>query len=70
MERIPVKSTEIALVGYDSAKQLLEVTFRRGGVYRYRGVPPEVHKGLMEAPSLGTYFSETIKETYHYTKVA
>lgn len=70
MDRIPVKSTEIALVGYDAAKGLLEIVFRRGGVYRYRGVPPEIHKNLMEAPSLGTYFSENIKEAYHYTKVA
>ena len=70
MDRIPVQSTEIALIGYDSGKTLLEVAFRRGGVYRYRGVPAEVHKALMEAPSLGIYFSENIKEVYPFTKVA
>ncbi len=70
MERIPVQSTEIAVVGYDPHKALLEVAFRRGGVYRYRGVPQEVHQSLMEAPSIGTYFSQNIKETYHYSKVA
>ncbi len=70
MERIPVQSTEIALIGYDAQKSLLEIAFRRGGVYRYRGVPQDVHKQLMEAPSIGTYFSENIKEAYQYTKVA
>lgn len=70
MERVPVQSTEIALVGYDSAKLLLEIAFRRGGVYRYRGVPQDVHENLMKAPSIGTYFSEHIKEAYQYTKVA
>lgn len=70
MDRIPVQSTEIALVGYDSSKQLLEVTFRRGGVYRFRGVPAEVHEKLMAASSIGTFFSENIKEAYEYVKVA
>ena len=70
MERIPVQSTEIAVIGYDSHKSLLEVAFRRGGVYRYRGVPQDVHQQLMAAPSMGTYFSQNIKETYHFTKVA
>ena len=70
MERVPVQSTEIALVGYDSHKALLEIVFRRGGVYRYRGVPEDVHQKLLGAPSIGTYFSERIKEAYHYTRVA
>lgn len=70
MERTPVQSTEIALIGYDSRKGLLEVVFRRGGVYRYRGVPENVHQELMAAASVGTYFAENIKDTYQYVKVA
>ncbi len=70
MQRIPVQSSEIALVGYDSRKELLEIVFRRGGVYRYRGVPETVHQELLKSESLGTYFSENIKETFHYVKVA
>ncbi len=70
MERLPVQSTEIALIGYDAQKLLLEITFRRGGVYRYRGIPPEIYQKLMDAPSIGTYFSENIKEVYEFVKVA
>lgn len=70
MDRIPVKSTEIALIGYDPSKELLEVTFRRGGVYRYRGIPAALHEQLMKAPSIGTFFSEQIKEKFEYVKVA
>lgn len=70
MERTPVQSTEIAVVGYDSKKSLLEVVFRRGGVYRYRGVPVDVHQSLMESSSIGTYFAQNIKDSYDYVKVA
>jgi hypothetical protein len=70
MERTPVQSTEIAVIGYDSKKSLLEVVFRRGGVYRYRGVPQEVHQQLMEAPSVGTFFTQNIKDSFQYVKVA
>jgi hypothetical protein len=70
MERTPVQSTEIAVIGYDSKKSLLEVVFRRGGVYRYRGVPQDVHHELMEAPSVGTFFAQKIKDAYQYVKVA
>ena len=70
MNRIPVQSTEIAVIGYDESKALLEVVFRRGGVYRYRGVPQEIHHQLLEAPSVGTYFAQNIKDAYHTVKVA
>ena len=70
MDRIPVQSTEIAVVGYDSKKSLLEVVFRKGGVYRYRGVPEDVHQSLMEAASKGTFFAQKIKDSYDYVKVA
>ncbi len=70
MERTPVQSKEIAVVGYDAKKSILEIVFRRGGVYHYEGVPAAVHQQLMKAPSLGTYFTQNIKDSYSYKKVA
>lgn len=70
MERLSVSSSEIAIVGYDSKKSLLEIVFRRGGVYRYRGVPENLHQELIQAPSIGTFFSQRIKEAFDYVKVA
>ncbi|MFA6601026.1 MAG: KTSC domain-containing protein [Candidatus Omnitrophota bacterium] len=69
MERIAVESREIAVVGYAEETSTLEVTFRRGGVYRYREVPSGVYRQLMEAPSLGTFFAQQIKDRYPYEKV-
>lgn len=70
MERTAVRSREIAIIGYDSTRCILEVTFRRGGVYHYSGVPEEVHQALLKAPSQGTYFSRHIKEKFPYQKIS
>lgn len=70
MERLAVRSRDIAIVGYDPAKKLLEITFVNGGVYQYAGVPEEIHKGLMSASSHGTYFNKNIKDTYSGIKVS
>lgn len=69
MERIAVRSTEIALVGYEDKSSTLEITFRRGGVYHYFDVTPEIYKNLVDSPSLGTYFSTEIKDKFRYQKI-
>lgn len=66
----PVKSRDLALIGYDHATSTLEVVFRAGGVYRYRQVPESVYHGLMAAPSHGTFFQKHIKTQYTFTKVS
>lgn len=70
MERVAVQSKDIAIVGYDSETQKMEIAFRQGGVYCYSGVPAEIHKNLMSASSHGTYFNQNIKDRYACTKVA
>ncbi len=69
MERIAVRSQDIAIVGYDAQAKTLEITFRRGGVYEYSEVPAEVHRNLMEAASIGTYFGRKIKDKYRSAKI-
>ena len=66
----PVRSRDLALVGYDNASSVLEVVFRTGGVYRYQGVPESVYHGLMAAPSHGTFFQKHIKVQYSFVKVS
>ncbi len=70
MERVAVQSRDIAIVGYDPATKALEIAFRNGGVYRYAGVPEEIHKNLMSAESHGTYFNQNIKDKYPSAKLA
>ena len=69
MERVAVQSTEIAIVGYDTKTQTLEIAFRNGGVYQYKNVPEEIHQNLMSAPSHGIYFNQNIKDRYLGTKI-
>jgi hypothetical protein len=62
MERKPVESSQITSVGYDAKTKTLEVEFKAdGSVYRYALVPAVMYKSLMEAKSIGGYFSMMIK---------
>jgi hypothetical protein len=53
-------------VGYDQTSNVLEIEFSGGEVYRYFGVPSDVHRGLMTAKSAGRYFHEYIREACEY----
>ena len=70
MDVKPVRSRDLALIGYDHETATLEVVFRAGGVYRYQEVPESVYHGLMTAPSHGTYFQKHIKVQYPFVKVS
>ena len=70
MDVQPVKSRDLALIGYDHETSTLEVVFRAGGVYRYQEVPENIYHALMAAPSHGTYFQKHIKNRYPFTKVS
>ena len=70
MKRIPLKSTNIVSVGYDSENSVLEVEFRSGSVYQYFQVPEKIFAGLMSARSKGQYFDAYIKKgKYTYKKM-
>ena len=61
---VPVESSMIQAVGYDSKTRLLEVVFNSGQTYCYEAVPPEVHQGLMTAESKGRYMRAAIIGVY------
>ena len=69
MRRIPVSSSNLASVGYEAQRGILEVEFHSGSVYQYHGVPEQVYRGLMCASSHGSYFSAYIRNSYQYTQV-
>lgn len=59
----PVKSNQVAAIGYSPETKTLAVTFSRGlgSVYHYRGVEPETHAAFVASDSIGTYFGKHIK---------
>ena len=64
MERKRINATNIRSVGYDSRNRLLEVEFSSGSVVQYSGVSEEAYRGLMNAPSPGSYFRDRIEEDF------
>ncbi|MEZ4969419.1 MAG: KTSC domain-containing protein [Flavobacteriaceae bacterium] len=67
-ERIPVVSSNIASVGYDAKKKVLEIEFHYGAIYQYFDVPEKVYEDLMGSPSLGAYFMNELKDKFKYQK--
>jgi hypothetical protein len=64
MNLIKVDSSMIYAVGYDEEAQILEVVFKRTGVYRYHNVPKDVYERLLESDSKGSYMRDMIIDMY------
>ena len=65
-----VQSTTLATVAYDTTGLVLWLQFRSHAVYCYFGVPPAVHRDLLEANSKGNYFNRHIRHHFPYQRVA
>jgi len=71
MKRIPVTSSNIASVGYDSAKMILEIEFYGGGIYQYYNVPESTFRDMLNSSCKGQYFDEKIKRAkYQYQRLS
>ena len=69
MELIKVDSSMIYAFGYDEQEQVLEVIFKRTGVYRYHNVPKEVYQQLLDSDSKGGYMRDLIIDMYPTERV-
>ena len=54
---------------YDEETKTLEVSFKRGAVYRYINVPHGIVNELINAKSAGKYFNGNIAKIFKYEKV-
>ena len=63
-----VESSNIESIGHSYPRRILEIKFKNGGVYRYKGVPRIEFKKLLAAPSKGKAFHKDIKYNYPYKK--
>ena len=66
---IPVSSSQISYIGYNTEDGNLYVTFSNKHTFRYNKVPLEVYNELKDASSVGKYFNANIKNSYTNTKI-
>ena len=69
MARIPIDSTSLKSVGYDTSARTLEVEFHHGAVYVYLDVPQDVFEELKAAESKGRFFNSNIRSVYTHEKL-
>jgi len=72
---VPVNSTNLLAVGYESETLTLYVQFKNGRTYKYHRVPEQVYLDILafnQSPnlSIGQYFEKAVKGgQYKYTEV-
>ena len=65
MERVPVTSSFINSIGYNSVNRMLEVEMSNGRVYEYGpGVSESEYRMLLDSSSVGDAFNRLIKPHY------
>lgn len=67
MNMIPVSSSNLSSVGYENST--LYVRFHNGSLYSYSGVPESIYRGIMSAPSHGSYLASHVKNVYPYRRI-
>lgn len=69
MKRVPVTSSNVAEIGYDENRQILEVLFNNGSLYQYFDVPRRVFDEILQSGSIGQYLNSLVKGVYRYARV-
>lgn len=69
-EEHQVQSTKIANISYGHDDQSMDVTFHRGGTYRYYGVPYEIYSGIRNTSSPGKFHQAQIVGQYRHERVS
>ena len=69
MERKKVNSSQIRSIGYDEQSRILEVELSDGSIWQYSQVPSEVHRRLLAAPSVVSYYRDNVEDDYSRRRV-
>ena len=68
--RIHVISSNLTSIGWtDENGGILEVEFKNGSIYEYKGVSREVYLALMKSTSKGHFLAVHIKGVYPFRKM-
>lgn len=69
MPPVDLHSTLLQAAVYHAERNLLELQFRSGALYRYCGVPAQTYQELLSAESPGGYFNRRIRNRFAYIQV-
>lgn len=75
MNRITVKSSNIAAIGYDPGTETMEVEFKPKDeetpprVYQYDKVPYDDYKAFLNAESVGRHFHTFVRSNYESHRI-
>lgn len=69
MERKRASSSKIRSVGHDAVSQVLEVEFNNGTVMQYWHVSADLHRRLMSAGSVASFFEDHIQDTFSEKRI-
>jgi hypothetical protein len=64
MNRVPVESSSIKSVGYESDTETLSVEFCSGAVYEYAGVSQFTYDSFMASESKGHFFAVFVRACF------
>ena len=69
MRMFDCDSSLIARYGYDPKTLEMDIDFKVGGIYRYKGVTQERFEDFLRSPSKGKHFLSNIKGKYETEKL-
>ena len=67
MKFLPVKSSNLSKIGYDTDTKQLIVEINNGKQYQYDNVPEKIYINFIHSISKGKYFHSNIKNVYTCT---
>lgn len=68
-KRKPVESSNIVSIGHSFPRRMLEVEFKNGSVYRYKGVNNRIYRAILSSDSKGKALHNLVKGKYPYKKI-
>ena len=69
MDRKKVSSSGIRSVGYDAGSQTLEIELSDGTIWQYSKVPSEVQRRFMAAPTMISFYRDSIEDDYSRKRI-
>jgi len=68
-DMIPVVSSQIAAVGFNEVTSQIKIQFSKGGEYLYDNCTEDEFNELVNAPSVGIQFGQSIKGIKPYRRI-